>query len=114
MIGEKGKLAEITGVSVGGRGIAEGPAVFISAKADYSKDVAGKIIVSDSFSPNLALLYKKAKGVVSKTGGQLAHSAIMAREMNLPAIVQVQGFEMIAEGQVLRIDGSTGKIAIAR
>ncbi len=111
---EKGKPAEIAGVSVGGKGIAQGPAVFISAKADYSKNVAGKIIVSDSFSPNLALLYKNAKGVVSKSGGQLAHSAIIAREMDLPAIVQVQNFELIAEGQMLRIDGKTGKITIAQ
>lgn len=113
-MGKKGKHTEINGVSVGGRGIAEGSAVFISVKADYSKDVAGKIIVSDSFSPDLALLYKNAKGVVSKTGGQLAHSAIIAREMNLPAIIQVQNFEIIAEGQMLRIDGRTGKIVIGR
>jgi len=113
MKGETGKRSEIKGVSVGGKGIVEGPAVFISVKADYSKDVSGKILVSDSFSPNLTLLYKNAKGVVSKTGGLLAHSAIIAREMGMPAIVQVQNFEMLSEGQMLRIDGATGKITLA-
>ncbi len=100
------------GIGVGGAGIASGEAVFISSRADYSKSTKGKIILSDTFSPDLATICKGSLGVVSKVGGRLAHSAIIAREMNIPCIVQVSEFERIKEGQAIEIDGKKGQIRI--
>ncbi|MBM3228926.1 hypothetical protein FJZ26_00690 [Candidatus Parvarchaeota archaeon] len=108
----RGSGNTLAGVSVGGGGTCQGVCVFVCKKEDYAKDVSGKIIASDSFSPDLTLLYKKAIGVVSKTGGKLAHSAIIAREMNLPCIVQVRNFDRLAEGMKLRLEGKTGIVEI--
>ncbi|HQT44925.1 MAG TPA: PEP-utilizing enzyme, partial [Candidatus Micrarchaeota archaeon] len=68
--------------------------------------------ISDTFSPDLTTIYKGSLGVVSKVGGRLAHSAIIAREMGIPCIVQVSGFECIIEGNLLEIDGKKGLVRI--
>ncbi|MFH1471207.1 MAG: PEP-utilizing enzyme [Candidatus Micrarchaeota archaeon] len=103
---------EIRGVPAGGQSEATGKAVLIDSEDDYLKGANGKIIVSRTFSPNLTTLYRGAKGVISESGGVLAHSAIIAREMGLPCIVQTKNIGAIREGQTIIVDGQTGRIAV--
>ncbi|MCX6778557.1 MAG: PEP-utilizing enzyme [Candidatus Micrarchaeota archaeon] len=103
---------ELQGVPAGSQAEATGPAVFIDSDEDYSKDAKGKIIVSKTFSPNLTILFKGAKGMISESGGVLSHSAIIAREMGLPCVVQAKNMAAIREGQTVKIDGKNGKIGI--
>jgi pyruvate,water dikinase len=52
-------------------------------------------------------------GLVTEIGGQLSHAAIVAREYGLPAVVGVTGAtSVIADGQMLVLDGGTGTIAL--
>jgi phosphohistidine swiveling domain-containing protein len=115
-LGEWGALgaidAEIKGVPAGEQLEATGEAVLIDSEEDYIKDAKGKIIVSRTFSPSLTTLYKGAKGIISESGGVLAHSAIIAREMGLPCIVQTKNIREIKEGQTIVMDGRTGKIKV--
>jgi rifampicin phosphotransferase len=56
-------------------------------------------------------LFATIGGIVSETGGQLSHAAIVAREYGLPAIVGVKGATvLIREGQSLAIDGNRGRV----
>ncbi|MFH0817364.1 MAG: PEP-utilizing enzyme [Candidatus Micrarchaeota archaeon] len=103
---------EIRGVPAGGQSEATGKAILINSEDDYLKDANGKIIVSRDFSPNLTTLYKGAKGVISEGGGVLAHSAIIAREMGLPCVVQTKNIDAIKEGQTIIMDGQTGRITV--
>lgn len=50
-------------------------------------------------------------GIVSETGGQLSHAAIVAREYGLPAVVGVRrATRAIRDGQPIAIDGGLGLV----
>jgi pyruvate,water dikinase len=50
-------------------------------------------------------------GVVADTGGQLSHSAIVARECGLPAVVNVKNATLlIEEGRSIVVDGNEGRV----
>jgi pyruvate,water dikinase len=52
-------------------------------------------------------------GVVAETGGQLSHSAIVAREYALPAVVNVKNAtRLIHEGQRIVVDGNHGRVML--
>jgi len=56
-------------------------------------------------------LFASIGGIVAETGGQLSHSAIVAREYGLPAVVSVErATRMLDEGDLITIDGSTGRV----
>lgn len=101
---------ELSGISAGGLSAVQGKAVFINSEADYKKDVAGKIIVSKTLSPNLTLFFGSARGIVSEGGGKVSHAAIIALEQNIPCIVQVKNFGQIKEGDLIRLEPLKGQI----
>jgi phosphoenolpyruvate synthase/pyruvate phosphate dikinase/glycerol-3-phosphate acyltransferase PlsY len=52
-------------------------------------------------------------GLISEVGGRLSHGAIIAREYNIPAVMDVDNATKIfRDGQLVRIDGQTGMIEI--
>jgi phosphotransferase system enzyme I (PtsI) len=73
------------------------------------------IIVADDLTPSdTAQLDKRyAKGFVTQVGGRTSHSAIMARSLEIPAVVGIKGiFSKVAHGDTLMIDGSSGFVII--
>jgi pyruvate,water dikinase len=56
-------------------------------------------------------LFSVVGGVVAETGGQLSHSAIVAREYGLPAVVNVKNAtRFIKNGQPILVDGTNGRV----
>ena len=56
-------------------------------------------------------LFPSIGGLVAETGGQLSHSAIVAREYGLPAVVSVpKATRIIREGQPITLDGDRGRV----
>ncbi|UCC76766.1 MAG: phosphoenolpyruvate synthase, partial [Anaerolineales bacterium] len=54
-------------------------------------------------------------GIVAETGGQLSHTAIVAREYGLPAVVSVrQATRLIQDGQRVTVDGNSGRVYLGR
>ncbi len=50
---------------------------------------------------------------VTEEGGRTGHSAIMARSLEIPAVVGVKGLmEAVQEGDVILVDGETGAVVI--
>ena len=48
-------------------------------------------------------------------GGILSHGAVVAREYGVPAVANIpNATRLIADGQVLQIDGNQGIISICR
>ena len=63
------------------------------------------------WSPLLA----RAGGLISEVGGRLSHGAIIAREYNIPAVMDVDhATELFHDGQLVRLDGQTGIIEILK
>ncbi len=98
----------IQAVSVSAQENVKGIAVNINSFDDYAKCNGNSIIISKTLSPNLAILFRKAVGVISESGSALSHAALVAREMKIPCLVQAVLAEDIKDGQLIEINGKTG------
>ncbi|WMW79222.1 PEP/pyruvate-binding domain-containing protein [Undibacterium cyanobacteriorum] len=66
----------------------------------------GEIMLAPSTDPSWLGLFLKAGGVIVETGGYLSHSAIVARELGIPTIVNIPGImAQIEDGDFVKIDG---------
>jgi len=71
----------------------------------------GDIVVTKSTDPSWVMVFPLLKGLIVEKGSLLSHSAIISREMNIPAIVGVQGVTTaLKTGDIVQFDGSTGII----
>lgn len=80
---------------------------------DLTRISTDVIIVAEDLTPSLtAQLDKKyVKGFITDIGGRTSHSAILARTMEIPAIVGTKiATRDIVQGMPVIIDGSTGKV----
>ena len=60
-----------------------------------------------------APIFGKIKATVTDVGGMMSHAAIVCREYGLPAVTGTAfGTTTIKTGQLLRVDGNTGKVTI--
>jgi phosphoenolpyruvate-protein phosphotransferase (PTS system enzyme I) len=73
------------------------------------------IVVAHDLSPADMILFKRHRfgGFVTDVGGVTSHTAIVARSLGIPAIVGLHhAREMIAEGEVLIVDGTQGLLIV--
>ncbi|MBI4346152.1 MAG: phosphoenolpyruvate synthase [Elusimicrobia bacterium] len=69
----------------------------------------GEILVAPRTDPGWILLFPSAAAIVVEYGSLLSHSAIVARELGIPAVVSVAGVSKWAKtGDVLEVDGGAG------
>jgi len=72
------------------------------------------ILVAESTDPGWTGLFLKSKGIIVEKGGVLSHCAIVAREMNLPAISGIKQCHFkLKDGDKLWLDGNNGRITLA-
>ena len=77
--------------------------------------VAGEILVTDAIAPSeIGRLHAQGVlGIVTSGGSMLSHSAILARSLHLPLIVNApQALGAVNDGDVLVIDGGTGEMVV--
>ena len=73
----------------------------------------GEILVCPGTDPAWTPLFLTAGGLVMEVGGLMTHGAVVAREYGLPAVVGVHAAtERLVTGQLIRVDGSTGRITL--
>jgi phosphohistidine swiveling domain-containing protein len=78
-------------------------------------DLNGCILVAGRTDPGWVPLYPTVKGILIERGSILSHSAIVAREMGIPAIVGIQGLlSTLSDGQTVTMNGQTGTVTIGR
>ena len=95
----------------GSRGTATGPAVLVRSPDEFGKVKAGDVLVCTSTSPTWTPLFGTVAALVSDSGGALSHTAIVAREYGLPAVVGVRyATSTISDGQVVTVDGTSGAV----
>lgn len=72
---------------------------------------AGEILVALRTDPGWIMLFPSAAGLLVEHGSLLSHSAIVAREMGIPAIVSIAGVTAwVQTGEWIEMDGSTGVV----
>jgi len=83
--------------------------------ADFSQKPAtlpaGVILVAPAIAPDWLPLLQQVVGVVTEQGGLTSHSAILARELGIPAIVSAaKATALLQTGEVVLLDGDQGEI----
>lgn len=74
----------------------------------------GEILVARQTDPGWIMLFPLASGLLVERGSLLSHSAIVSRELGLPAIVSIKGLlDTVRTGDRIEFDGSSGIIRIA-
>lgn len=77
------------------------------------KDLKGCIMVAERTDPGWAPLFPLCKGLLVERGSLLSHSAIVAREMGIPAIVSIDNLlETLKDNDIVEMDGAEGIIKI--
>ena len=83
------------------------------AIAEAGKLQPGDVLVAKSTLPPWTPLFATASAIVTDTGGVLSHSAIVAREYGIPAVVGTDyATSTFHDGQLLEVDGDAGTVRV--
>ncbi len=91
------------------------PNPFAPAKEDGTPSKENAILVAHDLSPADAIQFKQDHfaAFITDVGGTNSHTAILARSLNIPAIVALQrARDFILEGDQLIIDGEAGVVTV--
>jgi pyruvate,water dikinase len=71
----------------------------------------GEILVAERTDPGWIMLFPACSGLLVERGSLLSHSAIVAREMSLPAVVSLAGVTAwLKDGDWVEMDGAGGTV----
>jgi pyruvate,water dikinase len=91
-------------------GVVRGPVRVITDPRNAALDT-GDILVAERTDPGWIMLFPSAAGLLVERGSLLSHSAIVAREMGIPAIVSIDGVtRWLKDGDWVELDGSKGVV----
>ena len=91
----------------------EGPVKVLKRLQDGANLEPGTILVLPYTDAGWAPLLARAGGLIAEVGGRLSHGAIVAREYNIPAVMNVaDATHYFQDGQRIRLDGSSGAIEL--
>lgn len=77
---------------------------------------AGTVLVVKELTPSMTAGIKKDNivGIITETGSQTSHSAILARAMEIPAVLSApNALSQLSTGEQIIVDGSTGDVVTA-
>ena len=73
----------------------------------------GEILVAEFTDPGWIMLFPAASGILVERGSLLSHSAIVSRELGIPAVVGITGLlETLQDGDYVELNGTTGEVKI--
>ncbi len=87
--------------------------VRVVEKPDMNLSLNGEILVARQTDPGWVVLFPSISGLIVERGSPLSHSAIVAREMGIPAIVGVKGVSTcLKDGNEVMLDGNRGIVEL--
>lgn len=99
----------------GSPGIITGRVRIVKDMNDFPTVHPGDVVVAPSTTPAWTVLFGIASAIVTDVGGSLSHAAIVAREYGIPAVLGTgKGTQVLEEGQLVRIDGTSGRVFLVR
>lgn len=76
-------------------------------------DLNGDILCTVRTDPGWAPLFLSAGGILVERGSTLSHSAVVARELGIPAVVGIHGItQQLKTGDLITLNGETGVITL--
>jgi pyruvate,water dikinase len=94
------------------QGVVEG-AVRVVLRPDSDLRLNGEIMVARQTDPGWIVLFPAIGALIVEKGSMLSHSAIVAREMGIPAVVGVKdATRILADGDRVRLNGGDGTVTV--
>ncbi|RBQ20408.1 phosphoenolpyruvate synthase [Spongiactinospora rosea] len=105
--------ALVSGTPAGG-GSATGPVRIVREPAEFGRLAGGDVLVCPYTNPSWTPLFQRAAAVVVDSGSAASHAAIVAREYGIPAVMGTgRGTAVLKDGQLVTVDGRTGRVTAA-
>ncbi|MCB8944375.1 MAG: hypothetical protein H6658_11560 [Ardenticatenaceae bacterium] len=118
----KGEMAQANGSQpaanllqgLGGSvGVVQGTARVIHSLDEAGRLQSGDVLVTVATEPSWTPLFATAAAVVTDNGGVLSHTAVVAREYRIPAVVGASiATKTIRDGQLVEVNGTDGTVRI--
>ncbi|SCZ76134.1 MULTISPECIES: phosphoenolpyruvate--protein phosphotransferase [Pseudobutyrivibrio] len=82
---------------------------------DISKVAPGTVLVAHDLTPSMTsqIVKENVVGIITEVGGKTSHSAILARALEIPAVLSVPGItELVKDKDTAIVDGTEGDVYI--
>ena len=79
----------------------------------YAKDklfTKDDIVVLNEYVTQNIMQLKDVGGILSNNGGITCHASIIAREFNIPCLINIKGLEEIKEDIIVKIDAAAEEV----
>jgi pyruvate,water dikinase len=93
-------------------GVSTGTARVVISRSSRPPDVKqGDILVTDNAGPDWVPVFPLLGGLILDGGANFQHASLICREYGIPCVIQTkEATKIIADGQLVSVDGSTGKV----
>lgn len=74
---------------------------------------AGSVIVAKDLTPSMTagIIKDNISGIITEVGGRTSHSAILARALEIPAVLSIENItKELKDGDVVIVDGTDGSV----
>lgn len=82
---------------------------------DLAQVPAGTVIIAKDFTPSMTVGISRENvvGIITEIGGRTSHSAILARALEIPAVLGIEGVaDTIQNGDAIAMDGELGHVYV--
>jgi len=82
---------------------------------DISKVAPGTVLVAHDLTPSMTsqIVKENVVGIITEVGGKTSHSAILARALEIPAVLSVPNItELVKDKDTAIVDGTEGEVYI--
>ena len=104
----KQRAADVRDIKSGGLGI-----LLVVNEIKVSDAPKGTVLVARELTPSVTagIVKENIAGIITETGGTTSHSAILARALEIPAVLSVEGVaSSLKNGDTVVVDGSEGAV----
>jgi pyruvate,water dikinase len=92
-------------------GMASGPVRILHKPTEIDQVKQGDILVTEMTTPDYVPAMKRAVAIITDTGGQTSHAAIVSRELGIPCVVGTgQATHILKNDQIVSVDGAKGVV----
>lgn len=110
IVQSKSNLIILKGASAS-LGWAYGPVVIVYKPTEIDHVKEGDIMVTEMTTPDYVPAMKRAKAIITDTGGRTCHAAIISRELGIPCVVGTgTATTTLKSGQMVTVDGANGLV----
>jgi len=99
----------LTGIAIGNK-VGQGKVRVISDVSKLNQFQKGEVLVTEMTDPDWVVAMRLASAIITDEGGKTCHSAIVARELGIPAIVGTKSAtKNLKNGQMITVDCSSSQ-----